>query len=72
MQSPWKAIVDKERCIGCGSCTRVCPQGAIELIPISNIESEERGERLQKLKGQIGTIEMKLDKIRKNIRKIKR
>ena len=27
------ALVDKEKCVGCGACTRVCPNGLIELRP---------------------------------------
>ena len=26
-----KPVVDKEKCIGCGTCVSVCPQGVLEL-----------------------------------------
>ena len=27
--------VDKEKCVGCGACTKVCPNGVIKLVPYS-------------------------------------
>ena len=30
--------VDTSRCIGCGICTKVCPEGAIELVPGREVE----------------------------------
>ncbi|HIU77463.1 MAG TPA: 4Fe-4S binding protein [Candidatus Pelethocola excrementipullorum] len=27
------AVVDEEKCKGCGKCAKVCPQGIIEMIP---------------------------------------
>ncbi len=29
------AVVDKEKCVACGACTKVCPKHLIELIPYS-------------------------------------
>ena len=29
------AVVDKEKCVGCSACTKVCPNGLIELRPYS-------------------------------------
>lgn len=26
-------VVDKDKCIGCGKCTKICPNGVIKLIP---------------------------------------
>jgi NAD-dependent dihydropyrimidine dehydrogenase PreA subunit len=26
-----KIIIDKEKCIGCGACKNICPQGVFEL-----------------------------------------
>jgi formate hydrogenlyase subunit 6/NADH:ubiquinone oxidoreductase subunit I len=69
-RSIWKATVDKERCVGCGLCTRICPQKAIKLIPISELEKGTNQERLQKLKGKIGMMEKELDRL-KEIGKIK-
>lgn len=30
----YKPIIDLEKCISCGTCERVCPEGAIEMIKI--------------------------------------
>ncbi|MCH3972756.1 MAG: 4Fe-4S binding protein [Oscillospiraceae bacterium] len=27
-----KAIVDKQKCVGCGACTQVCPVQAIKIV----------------------------------------
>ena len=70
-----RAAVDKERCIGCGLCKSVCPRRAIELLPIAetkNKEIEIHKDRLQVLERQVGVIEKGLEKVRKDIREIKK
>jgi ferredoxin len=32
---PGKAVVIEDKCTGCGECVSVCPENAIEMVPIS-------------------------------------
>ena len=32
IESSEKAVVDKDKCIGCGECRKVCPVSAIDMV----------------------------------------
>jgi MinD superfamily P-loop ATPase len=36
-----KAVIDEERCVGCGICTMVCPMHAISMIDGKAVISNE-------------------------------
>jgi heterodisulfide reductase subunit A len=42
-REPTVALVDQNLCIGCFSCERVCPYGAIEHVDVCNMEGEVCG-----------------------------
>lgn len=57
-------VVDREKCIGCGKCTKVCPNGVIKLIPYSathvvSCNSHENGAAVRKV-CQVGCIGCKI------------
>lgn len=46
-------VIDREKCIGCGKCTKVCPNGVIKLIPYDakyavSCNSHEPGSMVRK------------------------
>lgn len=46
------AVVDREKCVGCGKCASVCPNGLIQLIPDSaayvvQCSSQEKGKAVK-------------------------
>ena len=46
------AKVDRSKCVGCGACTKVCPNGLICLIPDSSVyvvqcSSQEKGKAVK-------------------------
>lgn len=47
-------VVDRDKCTGCGKCTKVCPNGVIKLIPYSAkfavaCNSHENGAKVRKV-----------------------
>ena len=34
-------IWSRERCTGCGTCAKTCPQGAIEIVTATNLENNK-------------------------------
>lgn len=40
MQPRWKASVDTQRCVGCGTCASVCPMEAITIDEQARIDTE--------------------------------
>lgn len=43
-----KAVIDQERCLGCGRCERVCTNGAIKIIIDDPKRIEEHIQALEK------------------------
>jgi len=35
------AVVDKDKCTGCGACEDVCPSGAITVNDVAEVNAEE-------------------------------
>jgi pyruvate ferredoxin oxidoreductase delta subunit len=46
--------VDKNKCIGCGTCVKYCPEAAIELVESSKKEEESK-EKMRKLPARYAT-----------------
>jgi len=36
---------DLEKCIGCGNCSRICPDNAIRMVPMPEYAAQEPGSR---------------------------
>ena len=45
-----QVLVDKEKCIGCKMCTKVCPRDAIE--PIATAEEKEKYKAIKKAQAE--------------------
>lgn len=47
-------IIDREKCVGCGTCEKQCPRGVIHLVPIMdsyhvNCASKDRGKEVKEV-----------------------
>lgn len=47
-----KPVTDKNKCTGCGTCVKYCPEGAIKLVNRSK-EEIKNGKNLSKKKAEI-------------------
>ncbi|HEC82481.1 MAG TPA: 4Fe-4S dicluster domain-containing protein [Thermoplasmatales archaeon] len=52
-----RAKIIEERCVGCGACISICPQGAIEMV----------GENIEKIEEKIDELLERISKIRREM-----